>query len=242
MAQTSIDNIEKQAFYGVYDGHGGSRASEFVAQNLHQMVLASSYRTDPEAALAAAYKRCDDEWLKKANRHGWDDGTTAVSVLIKDYSFWVANTGDSRCVLSCKGKAVDMSHDHKPARKDEKQRVEALGGRIIHYGTWRVEGVLAVTRAIGDRRLKKYVCPDPEIKERALKAGDEFLVLATDGVWDVLSSQECIDVVRSVCGDNTRVDTATLEAAAQRVVDTCYKRGSQDNITCIVVDLKAYQA
>lgn len=74
-----------------------------------------------------------------------------------------------------------------------------IGGRIVHIGTWRVEGVLAVTRAIGDRRLKKYVCSAPEISERKLTEDDEYLILASDGVWDVMSSQDAVDVIK-VCG------------------------------------------
>jgi len=171
-------------------------------------------------------------WLTVATASNFDDGTTAICALIIAGTLFVANVGDSRAVLVCCGKAMDMSVDHKPGREDEKKRIENLGGRIIYYGTWRVEGVLAVTRAIGDRRLKKYVSAVPEIKERKLQSGDDFLILATDGVWDVLSSQEAVDVILG-CGDDTR-------EMARRLTETAYKRGSMDNITSLVIDLRKY--
>lgn len=175
--------------------------------------------------------------------NGWDDGSTAVSVLIVDRTIYVANVGDSRAVLCTQGgRAIDMSADHKPAREDEKARIEKLGGRVIHYGTWRVQGVLAVSRAIGDRRLKAFVSSEPEIKSWALQDSDEFLILATDGVWDVLSSQAAVDIVRQCM-----VDTAggggvgDVKEAAKRLTNAAYSYHSMDNITSLVIDLRQFR-
>lgn len=233
-----------------------------------QFLLKAKYVTDPRGALDSAFQQCDTAWLKQANRHGWDDGTTAVTALVHNKRLFVANAGDSRAVLACRDKgqdgnklsyrAMDMSHDHKPNRQDEKRRVEMLQGRIVFYGTWRVEGVLAVTRAIGDRRLKKWVCPDPEIVQRDLEEGDDLLLLASDGVWDVLTSQAAVNVVRNFIemnvrepaqdgeggssgGRNGALCEELLQQAAAAVVDSAYRQGSQDNITCVVVDLRAYR-
>jgi len=93
--------------------------------------------------------------------------------------------------------------------------------------------VLAVTRAIGDRRLKKFVSAVPEIKQRQLQEGDDYLILATDGVWDVLSSQQAVNVILQ-CGDNTR-------EMARSLTEEAYKRGSTDNITSLVIDLKKFR-
>jgi serine/threonine protein phosphatase PrpC len=117
-------------------------------------------------------------------------------------------------------------------REDEKERIEKIGGRIIHYGTWRVEGVLAVTRAIGDRRLKKYISAVPEIRTRPLQPGDDYLILASDGVWDVLSSQATVDIV------NTAKD---CREGAQKITDAAYNHHSMDNITSLVIDLRPYR-
>ena len=193
---------------------------------------AASTSASPSSALTSAFLDLDRQWLDLASVNSWDDGSTAISALIHSHTLYVANVGDSRAVLASSGQAIDMSSDHKPSRLDEKERIEALGGRIIHYGTWRVEGVLAVTRSIGDRRLKKYVSAHPEVRVRRLQAGDDWLILASDGVWDVMSSQQAVDVV---CG------CADVRQAAILLTNTAYQRNSQDNITTMIVDLRPYR-
>lgn len=193
---------------------------------------AASASASPSSALTSAFLDLDRQWLDLASANSWDDGSTAISALIHNHTLYVANVGDSRAVLASSGQAIDMSSDHKPSRLDEKERIEALGGRIIHYGTWRVEGVLAVTRSIGDRRLKKYVSAHPEVRVRRLQSGDDWLILASDGVWDVMTSQQAVDVV---CG------CADVRQAAILLTNTAYQRNSQDNITTMIVDLRPYR-
>eukprot|EP00808_Paulinella_micropora_P018718 g22036.t1 len=219
-------------YYAVFDGHGGFRAADFGALNLHKFIE-QSWKTnaDPEACLAAAFQELDNRWLIEAQYHGHDDGSTAIVAFISQGVLYVANVGDSRGILCSANQTVTpMSRDHKPSRPDEKHRIESLGGRIIYYGTWRVEGVLAVTRAIGDRRLKKFVSAVPEVISHELMDGDNFLILATDGVWDVLTNEQAYSVVES-CGDDVRL-------AARKITEMAYNRGSQDNITTVVVDLR----
>ena len=85
--------------------------------------------------------------------------------------------------------AVPLSIDHKPNSKEERQRIENAGGVVVWAGTWRVGGVLAVSRAFGDRPLKRFVIPTPDIKQEQLTSDDEFIILASDGLWDVVSNQ-----------------------------------------------------
>lgn len=85
--------------------------------------------------------------------------------------------------------AEALSEDHKPNLESERRRIEGEGGVVIWAGTWRVGGVLAVSRAFGDRPLKRYVVALPEVKHQAVAAGDETIVLASDGLWDVLENQ-----------------------------------------------------
>lgn len=85
--------------------------------------------------------------------------------------------------------AIALSVDHKPNSKEERARIESLGGVVVWAGTWRVGGVLAVSRAFGDRPLKRFVIPTPDTKEELLGHDDEFIVLASDGLWDVMSNQ-----------------------------------------------------
>ncbi len=82
-----------------------------------------------------------------------------------------------------------MTVDHKPNSKEERQRIEDAGGVVVWAGTWRVGGVLAVSRAFGDRPLKRYVIATPDLRDEVLSSEDEFLILASDGLWDVMSNQ-----------------------------------------------------
>jgi hypothetical protein len=101
-------------------------------------------------------------------------------------------------VLSDRGSAVPLSQDHRPDRETEKFRIEARGGAVVCWsGMSRVQGVLGVTRAFGDRDLKTYITAEPDVVSHRLTAASEFVVLATDGVWDFVGNQEVVDLVRA---------------------------------------------
>lgn len=216
-------------YFGVFDGHGGSRCSEFITTQLYTHIVKHNIYDGCESAIVQGFRQTDYDWLQLATHNSYDDGSTAICGIICNNILYVASCGDSRAVLCSNGRAIDMSVDHKPSRTDEKQRIESLGGRIIHYGTWRVEGVLAVTRSFGDRRLKKYVTAEPEIHTHQLTQNDDWLILATDGVWDVLSSQNVVDTAIT-CND--------CKAAAELITMNAYRANSADNITCMVIDLR----
>jgi len=141
-------------------------------------------------------------------------GCTAVVCCVRRDSIVVANAGDSRAVLCRNGEAVDMSEDHKPNLPSERARIRRAGGSIMEqrFGShtqYRVNGNLNLSRSIGDLGYKQNVylrpqdqiiCSTPDVKHFRRQAGDEFLVLACDGVWDVLSSQEVVDYIRPQLG------------------------------------------
>jgi protein phosphatase 1L len=232
-SQYNLNGDPNSGFFAVFDGHGGARASAFAARVLHKLVCEKLKSCESAVqALDIAFRQLDAEWLALAAKHNFDDGSTGVAALVLDNVLYCANVGDSRCVLSNRRRAVDMSHDHKPIREDEKQRIVGLGGKVVHYGTWRVEGVLAVSRAFGDRKLKKYVIAEPEIKIRKLDENDDFIILASDGVWDLFSSQEAVEIVARA---------KSPEEGAIMLTDAAYNQGSMDNITALVVDLKYFQ-
>eukprot|EP00301_Raphidiophrys_heterophryoidea_P024749 c8133_g1_i1.p2 GENE.c8133_g1_i1~~c8133_g1_i1.p2 ORF type:complete len:226 (-),score=44.59 c8133_g1_i1:135-812(-) len=162
-----------------------------------------------------------------------EDGSTSIVVFIKDKTIWCANVGDSRCVLSRGSISIALSDDHKPNRPDELKRIQDLGGFVRYFGVWRTQGVLAMSRSIGDLTLKKYVIPTPEIVKLDLTERDEFLVMASDGVWDVLNNQEVVDLL--LCRSNLLLKP---DQAARAIVTEAFRRGSLDNITVIVVVLK----
>ena len=123
-------------------------------------------------------------------------GCTAVVALVRGGQLVVANAGDSRCVLSRRGRAGDLTHDHKPTDPEEYARILKAGGFVTEG---RVNGSLTLSRALGDLEYKQArelppepqaVTALPEVRSEALGEGDEFLILACDGIWDVLTNQE----------------------------------------------------
>ena len=122
-----------------------------------------------------------------------------------------------------------MSVDHKPNREDEFLRISKLGGKVIHWGRWRVQGVLAVSRAIGDVPLQPFVTCEPEIIEREIGSEDAYLVLGSDGIWDVLQNEQVARIVS---------EHSDFSSVARMVCDEALAMGSTDNVTALVVDLR----
>lgn len=172
-------------------------------------------------------------------------GCTALSVIIRGRSVVVANTGDSRCVISRRGEATPLTLDHKPVIYEEAQRIIRAGGFVRDN---RVNGALNVSRTIGDLDFKKnedlphteqMVVATPDITELEIKEGDEFLILACDGIWDVMSNQEAVDFVRKKLKSGY-----PLKAICEAMCDFCLApdlkglcRGA-DNMSVIVVFFK----
>jgi len=218
-------------FYGVYDGHGGSVAAQFVADNLCNVLLAQkNFHQSTTDALKTAFVEVDKQFEELCQREGISDGTTAVAALVMGNTIVVANAGDSRAILVQRsGTSIPLSHDHKPSRQDELRRITSLGGKVVFWGRWRVEGILAVSRAIGDRNLKPYVISDPEIVEWVIGEDDVYLVLASDGIWDVMTNKEVGDFVLGAHG---------MKWIARELCDEAFHRGSTDNVCAIVIALK----
>eukprot|EP00301_Raphidiophrys_heterophryoidea_P007408 c1286_g1_i2.p1 GENE.c1286_g1_i2~~c1286_g1_i2.p1 ORF type:complete len:334 (+),score=82.33 c1286_g1_i2:418-1419(+) len=224
----------KQSIFGVFDGHGGELAAQYCTDNIPVHIRSSKVlQTDPALALKQAFERTDQDFCTLASNEFLDDGSTAVVAYIKDNVVWCANAGDSRCILSRGAIAIPLSDDHKPNRPDERQRISDCGGFVKFLGVWRTQGILAVSRAIGDLSLKRFVIPTPEIIRLELTDKDEFIVLASDGVWDAMSNQEVVDMLHS--RPNLMFKP---ELAARAIVTESFRRGSFDNITAVVVFLK----
>ena len=181
-------------WFGVFDGHGGDKASQYCADWLSSYVRNdASFPYDLGYSMKKAFTTIDDDFIGT----GYPDGTTACAVsLVGGRRIVCANAGDSRAIIVRKdGSVVRLSRDHKPGMPDETKRITDLGGKVIYWGRWRVEGLLAVSRAIGDASLKPYVTSEPEVCEYDIGRDDWFLILSSDGVWDVLDNEEAAHVV-----------------------------------------------
>ncbi|KAH0930543.1 hypothetical protein HID58_016270, partial [Brassica napus] len=233
----------RKAFFGVYDGHGGSNAAEFAAKNLgnniEAAVAAARSGEDGysiERAIREAYLKTDEEFLKE----GSGGGACCVTALISNGELAVSNAGDCRAVISRAGVAEALTTDHSPNQENELIRIRASGGYVdCHHGVWRIQWTLAVSRAIGDEYLKKWVIAEPETRTLKIKPELEFLILASDGLWDNVTNQEAVDVVRPYC---IGVENPKTLTACKKLAELSSTRGSLDDISVIIIQLKHHLA
>ncbi|WWD18203.1 hypothetical protein CI109_102653 [Kwoniella shandongensis] len=235
------------ALLGVFDGHGGAAVAKFTGTTLHSRLAAlDAYKSgDYEVALKQVFLKTDEDLRADPTFFNDPSGCTAVVGLITtDGRIIVANSGDSRSVLGYKGEAKAMSNDHKPTNKEETARITSAGG-FVEFG--RVNGNLALSRAIGDFEFKQnyslepekqIVTADPEIITHKLDGEEEFLVLACDGIWDCLSSQQVIDFTRRAIANGD-----SLSKICEDMMVKCLATDSEtggigcDNMTVVVVAL-----
>ncbi|KAK7942979.1 PP2C-domain-containing protein [Apiospora aurea] len=232
------------SFFGVFDGHGGDKVAQFAGQHMYDILLkqdtfkAGNY----EQALKDCFLATDRAILSDPKYEEEVSGCTACVGLITDDKIYIANAGDSRSVLGVKGRAKPLSFDHKPQNEGEKARITAAGG-FVDFG--RVNGNLALSRAIGDFEFKKsaelapeqqIVTAYPDVVVHDISDDDEFLVIACDGIWDCQSSQAVVEFVRR--GVAAKQD---LEKICENMMDNCLASNSEtggvgcDNMTMMVI-------
>jgi protein phosphatase 1L len=210
----------------IFDGHGGPNASSFVRDNLFGALLNhANFRSHPFKAMLDAYQETDQAYLKQDAIAHNDDGCTATTAVLIGRRLVTGHVGDSRAVIGEGGTATPLTNDHKPNRPDERSRIEKVGGTVVHAGTWRVGGVLAVSRSFGNRQLKQWVVSHPEIREDLMHSTTSCVILASDGIWDVVDNQEAIDIVAQY---------EDAESAAKALATFAYEKGSYDNISCVI--------
>lgn len=189
-----------------------------------------------------------DDWAFEEGPHsdftGPTSGCTACVAIMRNSQLIVANAGDSRCVISRKGEAYNLSRDHKPGLEVERERILKAGG-FIHAG--RVNGSLNLTRAIGDMEFKQnkflsaekqIVTANPDVNTVELCDDDDFVVLACDGIWDCMSSQQLVDFIHEQLKSESKLSTI-----CERVFDKCLAPSTStgegcDNMTMILVQFK----
>ncbi|GAA0158314.1 protein phosphatase [Lithospermum erythrorhizon] len=261
----SFCNSQDLSFYGVYDGHGCSHVATRCKDRMHEIVKDEVEKSEAswEEKMAKSFSKMDKEVvdccsneeeicssncrceLQAPQRDAV--GSTAVVAVVSPEKIIVSNCGDSRAVLCRNGVAIPLSSDHKPDRADELVRIEEAGGRVIYWDGARVLGVLAMSRAIGDNYLKPYVISEPEVTITDRTDEDECLILASDGLWDVVSNETACGVARMclrsrkppsvVAGEGESSDKACSDASIL-LTKLALARHSTDNVSVVVVDLR----
>ncbi|XWS39732.1 hypothetical protein CRYUN_Cryun18bG0079700 [Craigia yunnanensis] len=216
--------------FAIYDGHLGDSVPAYLQKHLFSNILKDEeFWTDLNRSISKAYEKTDQAILSHSPDLGRGGSTAVTAILIDGQKLWVANIGDSRAVLSKKGQAIQMSIDHEP--NTERGSIENKGGFVSNMpgDVARVNGQLAVSRAFGDKNLKSHLRSDPDIQNADIDSDTEVLILASDGLWKVMSNQEAVDIAKK---------TKNPQGAAKQLVAEALNRESKDDISCIVVRFK----
>ncbi|XP_054778778.1 probable protein phosphatase 2C 39 isoform X1 [Prosopis cineraria] len=212
--------------YAIFDGHAGRVVAKYLQRHLFERILNEpDFWKNPVRALKRTCKAVDEEILEKiADSRG--GSTAVVAILINGVRLLVANVGDSRAILCRNGSAKQITVDHEPQR--EKDLVESRGGFVTKAPGCvpRVDGVLAMSRAFGDGRLKEHITAEPDVMVQNITEDTEFIILASDGLWKVMTNEEACECIKDMDG---------AKKAAKKLVKEALVQGSYDDISCIVV-------
>ncbi|GMH25554.1 hypothetical protein Nepgr_027397 [Nepenthes gracilis] len=224
-----VDNNELGLF-AIFDGHMSQEVPNYLRSHLFENILKEpDFWTEAEKAIRRAYRVTDDKILEKSIDLGKGGSTAVTAILINRKKLVVANIGDSRALICRNGEAKQLSIDHEPDK--ERRDIEGRGGFVSKFpgDVARVDGCLAVARAFGDKSLKDHLSSEPDVVVEKIDDDTEFILLASDGIWHVLSNQEAVDCIK---------DVKDASLAAKHLVEVALSRNSTDDISVIVVRLQ----
>ena len=225
-----INIIEKEnhkiSLFAIFDGHGGKLVSDYLYNNYEKTLISILEKNNYniEKSIKESFKEIDNNLEKKPNTK--TIGSTATIILIDNNILYCANVGDSESYYISKDKIIKLTNLHNCNNKNEVERVKNSKGLI--FGN-RVFGMLNLTRSIGDFDFKIYgVINEPFIyKVNLIENYSKYVILGSDGVWDVINDSDLIQIEKkygSLCKN-----------FCNKIVEEAINKGSQDNISCIVI-------
>lgn len=237
---SEIANIN---FYGIYDGHGGKFVSKYLQKKLPVFFINKKVyypiRTDYiNDVYNYLQKELKEKYYKQSNHCG---STCLVAAHYKKNNneyLTILNSGDSRCVICHDNMAIPLTKDHKPYWPDEKRRIENLGGQIYNDGNdYRIKD-LSVSRAFGDHDAHPYLINSPDIFRYKIEKNDKFIIMACDGIWDVLSNHDAVNFILNECYDESFQNRIKKNVnIARKLAEYALFKGSTDNLTIIIIFL-----
>lgn len=240
--RTLVDGVSTFDVFAIFDGHNGRAAAIYSKENVLKDVLSaippgltrSEWSATLPRALVAGFVKTDKEFQSQEQ----SSGTTATFVVIDGWTVTVASVGDSRCILDSQGTLTMLTVDHRlEVDEEERNRIQACGGEVGRLSTvggaeigplrcW--PGGLCLSRSIGDMDVGEFIVPIPYVKQIKVGALGGRLIVASDGVWDALSTEKTAKCCRGL----------SAELAARQVVKEALRsRGLRDDTTCLVVDI-----
>lgn len=238
LIEEKFNNKDDQSIFALFDGHGGIDIAQKLKNEMaNKFIKLLSKQNDflsIDVIIKNLFLSLDEEIIEQFKENLEFEssnfkslGSTCTFLYLlkegKDRVFYCSNIGDTKGLLITKSNSIKITYDHKPSDESENKRVKNNGG-VIFGG--RIFGQFSLTRAFGNIPLKKWVIAEPYIKKHVLTENDRFIVLASDGIWDVISDEECYEIsmrhtqAKSFCED---------------LVNIAISRWSKDNISCIIV-------
>ena len=256
----------KCSYFAVFDGHGGESCSEYLKNHLHNFIFASKYfPQNPREALLKGFEAAEEAFLNAAFEKSDNSGSCAIVVLIVENFCYIANTGDSRAIMSFEnGKRVcGLTRDHKPDDERERQRIVDAGGKVYRTqlnpslglgeitGPSRIfPGRISVSRSFGDLQAKDYsvggnpnvLIATPEISSFKILKCHDFIVMGSDGLYDKVSNEEIASTaLHKLNKKGFEIHKLTVETA-DKLVKLALDSRSQDNVTCLVIVLPGFSS
>lgn len=243
----SLPDDPGTAFFGVYDGHGGAKIAQHAGRHLHKYIVKRPEYKEDDAdsiveALQQGFLALDAAMQEEETLKDELSGTTAIAILIKSEKLFCANVGDSRAIACVGGQVSALSFDHKPSNEEEVKRINAAGGWVEMN---RVNGNLALSRALGDFVFKKnekkrpeeqIVTAFPDVQVRDITSEWEFVVMACDGIWDVMTNEEVSDFVRMRIGTGMEPEGICEDLMTRCLAPDCQMGGlGCDNMTVVII-------
>ena len=225
------------SYFGLFDGHSGKEVGIYLMENLHKILsqeLKSNSIENSEKMkdiVIKSFEKIDKE-INSQNYKNETGSTGTVLLLYKDInspsgkSILCANVGDSKAYLITKTEMKLITKDHKCNDMNEVKRIKDSGGVVFRE---RVFGTLMLTRSFGDKEMKKYgVLSTPDIFIKNVEKEDLFVVIASDGVWDVVEEDEIFKMSQ---------DNISSNDFSKKIINLAKERDTHDNISCIVIKL-----
>jgi len=228
------------SYFGLFDGHSGQEVGKYLMNNLHKLIHKKlKEKCDKENIdnniiknlVINSFEEIDKE-INSLNFKNETGSTGTVLLLYKDTtspsgkSFLCANVGDSKAYLITKQEMLLITKDHKCSDENEVKRIRDSGGIVFRE---RVFGTLMLTRSFGDKEMKKYgVLSTPDVFIKNVEKDDIFIVIASDGVWDVVEEKEIFDMSKENISSNDY---------SKKIIQLAMKRDTHDNISCVVIKL-----
>jgi len=245
--------LKNWSFFAVFDGHAGKIAAEICSSELVKEIQnqfmteeglkdTEDYNIDAvKETVRKSFLKMDQALRQKLKDQGDRSGTTCTALLITPKHYFFINCGDSRGMLTSTGNVKFATKDHKPTNDEERDRIVRAGGLVM---TQRINGSLAVSRALGDFDYKtdetreateQLVSPEPDVTVIDRNVGsDQFICLACDGIFDVFSNEDLSNFITSRLEIKQEYDLITAE-----IVDTSLHKGSRDNMSVILIALES---